>query len=368
MIRGTWYPKGSANRKKASLIVNDSKKFSIMSEEGEIELVAGDFLGLAVSDRVGNIMRRLTLPDQSIFETLDNNAVDACLKTHIHPANSRSLFFQLESSHRMLFLSFIVIIALGISLKWSVPWASGLIAESIPQKVREHISRESLIVMDAAIFKESETSVVIQKKIKNHFENEVLPTLSGDTLKGSAFTLHFRKLSRSTAGTEKQIDIANAFAFPSGDIIVTDELIRVANNQQEIDVILYHEIAHVLHNHGLKQVIKSTLVTTIFLMLTDGASFVEDILLGLPVFFIQSHYSKIYETEADKFAFELMLKNNINPTVFSDMLSKISIEKKKEAVQVDEQNENYFSTHPATSKRLKMAKKYAEQFSKQRQP
>ncbi|NOY71224.1 MAG: M48 family metallopeptidase [Gammaproteobacteria bacterium] len=177
------------------------------------------------------------------------------------------------------------------------------------------------------------------------------------------FSLHFRRLALPIEGAP---EIANAFAFPGGDIIITDELIRIAENQQEIDAILYHEVAHVLHNHGLKQVVQSALVTVIITMIVDRESLLEEILLGLPVFFFQNHYSQKYETEADIFAFELMLKTNINPTVLSSILGKISMDK-KEAAQNNKQDSNYFSTHPTTNERVEMAERYAKQFSEQQQ-
>jgi len=364
VIKGIWYPKGSADRKEASLLIDDSTKFSVIHKGGKAELAAGDFLKLVVSDRIGNITRRLTLPDQSVFETLDNDGIDAYLKKHTHPASSRHFVYRMESSKIMLFFSLVAIIVLALSLKWSLPWASGLIAENFPQEAKEYISEESLAVMDVTVFNASEIDTDTQDKIQKHFNNTVLPALGDSSLDTDIFSLHFRKLALPIEGTP---EIANAFAFPGGDIIITDELIRIAENQQEIDAILYHEIAHVLHNHGLKQVVQSTLVTAIIAMIVDGESLLEDILIGLPVFFFQNHYSKKYETEADIFAFELMLKTNINPTVFSSILGKISMDK-KEAAQNDKQDSNYFSTHPTTNDRVEMAAKYAKQFSEQQAP
>lgn len=45
---------------------------------------------------------------------------------------------------------------------------------------------------------------------------------------------------------------ADAFALPSGAIIVTDELIALAKHEYEVVAVLAHEIGHVRNRHGLR--------------------------------------------------------------------------------------------------------------------
>ncbi len=93
-------------------------------------------------------------------------------------------------------------------------------------------------------------------------------------------------------------------------------------------------------------------------MITSDASVLAEMSAGLPIFLTQSHYSKKYETEADQFAFELMLKTNINPMLFANILSRISIDNPAKK----EQNNYYFSSHPSTKERLQMAEKYTRKY------
>ncbi len=45
---------------------------------------------------------------------------------------------------------------------------------------------------------------------------------------------------------------ANAFALPGGIVIVTDQLMQLAEHDDEILAVLAHEIGHVKHRHVLR--------------------------------------------------------------------------------------------------------------------
>ena len=73
--------------------------------------------------------------------------------------------------------------------------------------------------------------------------------------------------------------------MPSGEIIITDKLIEMADNQQEIDSILLHEIGHVVHRHGLQQIIHGSLITIAITMIAGDAAAIEEMVVALPYFY-----------------------------------------------------------------------------------
>ena len=57
-----------------------------------------------------------------------------------------------------------------------------------------------------------------------------------------------------------EVEIPNALAFPSGDIVLTDKFVQLSKNQDEIDSVLLHEMGHVVHRHGLEMLIEKELL------------------------------------------------------------------------------------------------------------
>ena len=49
--------------------------------------------------------------------------------------------------------------------------------------------------------------------------------------------------------------MANAFALPAGQIIMTDELVELAENDDQIYAGLLHEMGHVEMKHGIRRLL-----------------------------------------------------------------------------------------------------------------
>lgn len=154
--------------------------------------------------------------------------------------------------------------------------------------------------------------------------------------------------------------------MPSGDVIVTDELIKLAKNQDEIDAILLHEIAHIVYRHGLQSVARASFIATISTVVIGDINAIADIGIGLGSLLIETNYSRDHESEADLFAFKKMSAAGIDPQIFIHIMQRISDD--KEVDTQDTQNKKllgYFSSHPNTVDRNKIAEKYSLCFQKQ---
>ena len=98
MLHGYWYPPESSARQVASLqFEGESYRLSVGDE-----LHTGEASNLQVSQRVGNIPRKITLPDASIFETVDNAGVDAWLEATEHHDAGVQWMHTLESRWRWI--------------------------------------------------------------------------------------------------------------------------------------------------------------------------------------------------------------------------------------------------------------------------
>jgi Zn-dependent protease with chaperone function len=228
----------------------------------------------------------------------------------------------------------------------------------MPASATGIISEQALEILDRTILEESALPEEEQQRIRRHFETTLLP-LQHESFN---YRLHFRRMS----------DIPNAFALPAGDIVITDRLIELADSQDEIDSVLLHEIGHVVHRHGLQQVLHSSLLTVAIIMISGDVSATGNIAIALPVFLLESHYSREDETEADQYAFERMMEAGIDPMVFSTIMEKISRDPDSDPGSDEPVSDKpdepdllqYLSTHPSTPARRLQAERYSSEHRK----
>ncbi|OQX04012.1 MAG: hypothetical protein BWK73_37550 [Thiothrix lacustris] len=347
-LRGHWYPASQSAQHSAELVVLGNV-FSLyvdgyppFSEEAS---------QLHISDRVGNIPRKLKFSDGSIFITPDNDVVDTWLAQSSHPARQVQFLHVLESRWRWIGLSLIATVAIVLaSIHWGLPWVSKQMAYALPQQASEIIATGTLQTLDELMLKPSQLPISRQQAIQQHFSAKLLPLQHS----GFTYTLNFRRFPDLEDSKGK--DLANAFALPSGEIVVTDRLVTLAQNQQELDAVLLHEIGHVVYRHGLRQTIESSGLMLAILLVTGDASAIHSIAVGLPIFLLESRYSRDFEREADAFAFQHMMAAGIDPIHFAHIMQRIETD--TEGVDVHE----YLSSHPATPERIQQAKDYSRQF------
>jgi Zn-dependent protease with chaperone function len=149
------------------------------------------------------------------------------------------------------------------------------------------------------------------------------------------------------------IDGPNAFSIPGGYIYVTYDLFDYIQSDDELAGILAHEIAHVIHNHALKQTrdnTKYTLLTILAVLLTREPD--VGILGKLTTITLLNQYSRTYEEEADLTAIDLLIKTGYNPVGFLTFLERLYARE----MFKPEVNLGIFQTHPETENRINYVK------------
>ena len=352
ILKGTWYPAQSSGSFDAELSLGTDGHYHL-SQSGETS--RGEVAGLSFSDRLGNIPRKITLPDDSVFQTTDNEAVDSWLAENKHE-NSGSLWMHnLESRWRWIGTAVIgTIFFCYAAIAWGLPWASHKVAYELPASASISLSEGTLKTMDQLILDPSKVSASKQAAIQKRFAE----LLEGIDREGFEYKLHFREMD----GT------ANAFALPSGTIVVTDQLLKVLKTSEQLDAILLHEIGHVVNRHSMRQVIQSSALTLALVMFIGDTSALDQWAGALPVFLLQSQYSQGFETESDVYAFEQMVKIGIDPVRFGEALTLITDDAYKDSPEAKETAGKletalrYLSSHPLTVERNRLAKEYSERY------
>ena len=292
----------SSQMKDALLFISDSGSIRIETEEDESVYIIGNISTVEISSRLGNTPRTIKFTNDAQFVTLDNNGLDEYIVKH--RAESPSLLYTLESHLGIVLVAAVFTVVLLVVFIWKgLPGISQTIATKVPERIIAETGYGSLELLDKFWLKPSQLSE--QKKIE-------INTLFSPYIVDSGVTeITFRR------GIGP-----NALILPDGIVIFTDELIKLAANDNELIAILFHEIGHLKHKHFLRRIIQDSLVTLVFATLFGDIE-TADLFLVAPTLFLDAAYSRQFEIEADRHAFEMMNRHEINLNHFKSILKKL---------------------------------------------
>jgi predicted Zn-dependent protease len=146
----------------------------------------------------------------------------------------------------------------------------------------------------------------------------------------------------------------NAFALPGGTIVITDQMVKAAESDEEVFAILAHEIGHVERRHTMRQILQSSAVGVAVATITADAASLSVAVAGLPALLAQTKYSREFEKEADEFAFDLLKEHGISPDAFASLMERLDSDSD------ETKHLSFIATHPATSERVERAREASE--------
>ena len=180
----------------------------------------------------------------------------------------------------------------------------------------------------------TQVSNEVQWRLTSEFKRLSLPGTTADSLQ-----LMFRK--------SEQLG-PNAVAIPSGEIVVTDELVTLARADEEVLAVLAHEAGHIARRHGLRQLFQDSVLS---LVLTWFLGDVSVLAATAPTAILQAKYSRDFEREADAFAAESLRRTGISPGYLADILERLD-RTSRDRHRSGPVDPEYLSTHPATAERI----------------
>jgi len=182
------------------------------------------------------------------------------------------------------------------------------------------------------------------------------PIVSNPTV-DSAFQIITTRLIDNIGLTEYDYSIRivesseiNAFTLPGGNVFIFTGLIEFAESPEEVVAVLSHEIGHVEKRHVMSKLVKEFGVTLLFSILAGGDAV---ILAELAKTALSTVFDRRQETEADTYAFELMVKSGISPTAMASFFRRV----KREHGAYDQSLE-ILMTHPHYNARIKASIEY----------
>ena len=291
-----------------------SEPAKLWGERDDLRLVIGDDQTVhrpvlaSVSDKLGNVPRKLTFVDGSVFEVAAGADIDTLLGSHGHFFSRLS---RLEASWKFVSIAAVVTVGLLFGLyRYGLPALAAGAAAVTPTVVVTSMDRGTLETVDRLLLSETKTSTQKQEEVQALFD---------DVAKASGHTNPPLRLLFRNGGPVG----ANAFALPGGTIVITDQLIEKAKSDDEIAGVLAHEIGHVAGQHSLKQLYR---VLGIGFMIGviggDSGQLVDDVVSQASA--LQTFaYTREFEADADRQSVETMIRAGRDPLAFVDLLDRI---------------------------------------------
>lgn len=278
---------------------------------------------------------RLILFDDGARCEISNHAAFTAL---LGKAGIRHSFIaRLENHWRYALASlFMLLGVLAATYFWGLPMAASAVADRIPPSIVYNIDEQFIEAVDGKLLHHTHLSIERQQVLAGKFMALRFPP---------GATLPRQILFRSSPEIG-----ANAFALPGGTVVVLDEIVKLADHDEELFGVLAHEMGHVSEHHALRNMLQASVVA---LAMTWYIGDISSLLAIAPTTLLQTHYTRDFERQADSFAAETLTLNHIPPSQLADMLQKLEKAHKRKSNNEKSKWMDYLSSHPATDERIK---------------
>jgi Zn-dependent protease with chaperone function len=305
-LSGRYYDGRSAAVQPVELLIDSAGLVHFDADGQDVSLSLSE---IAIDSRIGGLPAVLRLPDGGRIEVADHDALDACLDA----AGIRINLLHRIERHKLLAGGSVVFLLVFAALVYfqGLPLAGRLLAPMVPQQWVEVLGEGVLEQLDQAIFFPSDLDAERRFELRQLFDR----LQAGIDVRGE-LTLEFRN-----GGL---ID-ANAFALPDGTIVLTDQLVQVAANDDQIAGVLLHEIGHVVNRHAMRQVIQRSGLGALSLIIFGDVSGLGALLIALPAVVLETAFSRDMEREADDFAAERLEALDIPLAAFTEFFSRMDL-------------------------------------------
>ena len=328
MIQGTYFD-GKTSRATNVAVRFESSKIQILGLEDTLELPVDS---VVVSEPLGRTKRSILLENGARIEVPDTPELDRLGGRK----NLMALVHVLERRWKYALLA----VGLVVGLCWAfvtvgIPVAAKHVAVVLPATVVNTISEQSVAQLDLLIFKPTKLARKEQDQI-----NELFLDIVQYANEDYEFRLEFR--SGGAIG-------ANALALPSGIVIVTDELVKLADSDEELTAVLAHEIGHVVNQHPTRLLLQSSAIAMLVAAFSGDTASLSSVAGSIPTDLVWKGYSREFEREADAYAYKYLEFATIPAERLANFLERLE---ESHGAGMDGVL-GYLSTHPPASERTK---------------
>lgn len=280
---------------------------------------------LRVSERFNRAARKVTFPDGAYLEIQDQAAFRELLHATRH---HESIVVRVQQNWRASLMAVVVLIAVVVAgYVYALPAAAGLIAKSLPVEVDRKVGIGTLEFLDKHALSPTQLPAARRQAIVARFNAMTTPIPDAP-----AYDILFRK---SRIGP-------NAFALPSSQIVVTDEIVQLLGDDDALMGVLAHELGHLHQRHLMRRLIQSSAIGAAATVLFGDVSAV---LANIPTVLLDMKYSRDVENEADDYAIAMFKANGMPRQKLAYVFEKLE---EKSGSDIPP----YLSSHPASKDRV----------------
>ncbi len=234
---------------------------------------------------------RVDLPGNGSLEIADPQAF---LELRRRAGRDRGRVEHLETSLRYALLSVVIIVLAGAAgYIWGIPLAAEVIVDRMPRSYDAQLGGDELKQLARfGMIGPDRVATAREKQLTQRF---------AQLSQGVGVDYHV--VYRSFKGGP------NAFALPDGTILVSDQMIALAKDDDAMMFVMAHELGHLRYRHGIKSLARTTLTSIIM------SWYVGDLSSALAVTtagLINLSYSRQAEAQADAFGRKLLHEHGVS--------------------------------------------------------
>ncbi|MCT4580925.1 MAG: M48 family metallopeptidase [Flavobacteriales bacterium] len=151
-----------------------------------------------------------------------------------------------------------------------------------------------------------------------------------------------------------QEDIVNAWCMPGGKVCVYTAILDLCSTDDELAVVMGHEIAHAIARHGNERMSNQLVINGVSSVLspqdTTQVSIFQQVFMGSATLGMLK-YGRNHETESDKLGLVFMYLAGYNPEAAIGFWEKMSASGGQKPPEI-------FSTHPSDERRIADIKEF----------
>src|SRR6266704_3694153 len=241
MLAAAFFDGRSSRRHEARLTLRDGE----LCVEGAFGGRREPLATLVVSEPLGGAPRTVRFADGAFCEVADHAGLAALL------ASAGLTDSPLHVAHRRWRWALGALAGVAATVAavyvWVLPWLADIVAPRLPETVVEAISENALRVLDTQVLAPSRLPAAHQQAIAAR-----LAALEARVGPLPRHRLQFRAAPRLGP---------NALALPDGELVLFDELVALADGDDEVVAVLAHEMGHVEYRHAMRQLVQGAVVS-----------------------------------------------------------------------------------------------------------
>lgn len=294
--------------------------------------------GVTWPERQRHGQRQILLPGGGLLSVADAAAFDAWARAS---GRGDSVVVRWQQSWRLALLSLLLLVAgLAAGYRWGLPWAADRAVDALPTRAEQRIGAHLLDSLDGDWLQPTRLSAAQQRAWRERWQAMLARArAAGGPTVPEHFEIHFRAGGKALG--------PNAFALPGGDVVITDELLKLLDDEPDaVLTVLAHELGHVQHRHGLRMLLRAGAVGVVTSVFVGDFS---SLLAAAPALLATNAYSRDNEREADAYGRALARAGGVDTARMAVFFERIA---KRQAGVGEHPLAIAFSSHPADAERI----------------